>query len=71
MIDVVQGSGSDVAGIMPVMDSAFDPAFGEAWTAAQCLSTLAMPDSVLFCAQPLGYRRGRIVADRSVAWRAS
>ena len=46
----MQGSGLDVAAIMPVMVDAFDPEFGEAWTAAQCLSTLAMPGGQLLIA---------------------
>lgn len=50
MIDVAVGTGLDVAAIMPVMDNAFDPHFGEAWTAAQCLSTLAMPGGQLLIA---------------------
>jgi [ribosomal protein S18]-alanine N-acetyltransferase len=48
---IVTGTAIDVAAIMPIMDSAFDPVFGEAWTAAQCLSTLAMPNSRLLLAQ--------------------
>jgi [ribosomal protein S18]-alanine N-acetyltransferase len=67
MITVIEGSGNDVAAIMPVMDSAFDPAFGEAWTAAQCLSTLSMPGSLLFCAHSqqtmLGFALSRWVTD--------
>jgi [ribosomal protein S18]-alanine N-acetyltransferase len=51
LIEVTQGSGLDVAAIMPVMDDAFDPRFGEAWTAAQCLSTLAMPGGQLLIAK--------------------
>jgi [ribosomal protein S18]-alanine N-acetyltransferase len=51
LIEVTQGSGLDVAAIMPVMDDAFDPRFGEAWTAAQCLSTLAMPGGQLLIAR--------------------
>jgi [ribosomal protein S18]-alanine N-acetyltransferase len=51
MMMVREGSAHDVAAIMPVMDAAFDPRFGEAWTAAQCLSTLAIPGSLLLCAR--------------------
>ena len=39
---------------MPVMNDAFDPDFGEAWTAAQCLSTLAMPGGQLLIAKSGG-----------------
>ena len=44
MINIIEGDAADIASIMPIMDDAFNPAFGEAWTAAQCLSALAMPD---------------------------
>lgn len=58
MIDISVGYGPDVPAIMPVMDDAFDPAFGEAWTAAQCLSTLAIPDSQLLIARLEGQVAG-------------
>jgi [ribosomal protein S18]-alanine N-acetyltransferase len=67
MIGVTEGSAHDVAAIMPVMETAFDPSFGEAWTAAQCLSTLAMPGSLLLCARHgdaiQGFTLSRWVAD--------
>lgn len=45
------GDARDVAAIMPVMERAFDPVYGEAWTAAQCLSLLAAPATGLFLAE--------------------
>lgn len=51
MIQVVQGGAKDVASIMPIMSDAFDSRFGEAWTAAQCLSTLVLPDCRLLLAK--------------------
>lgn len=45
------GDARDVASIMPVMERAFDPVYGEAWTAAQCLSLLAVPGTALFIAE--------------------
>jgi ribosomal-protein-alanine N-acetyltransferase len=51
MIRVVDGGAIDVASIMPIMSDAFDPRFGEAWTAAQCLSTLVLPDCQLLLAK--------------------
>lgn len=54
MIEISLGCGLDVAAIMPVMNDAFDPGFGEAWTAAQCLSTLAMPGGQLLIAKSDG-----------------
>jgi [ribosomal protein S18]-alanine N-acetyltransferase len=57
VITIGEGHAGDIAAIMPVMDDAFDPAFGESWTAAQCLSALAMPDCRLLVA-----RSGNMVA---------
>lgn len=51
MIVIVEGDAHDIASIMPVMEHAFDPAYGEAWTSAQCLSALAMPDCRLLIAK--------------------
>jgi ribosomal-protein-alanine N-acetyltransferase len=51
MITVVEGSASDISAVMSVMDNAFDQRFGEAWTAAQCLSTLVLPDCRLLLAK--------------------
>ena len=51
MIRVFEGDASHIASIMPIMENAFDSAFGEAWTSAQCLSALAMPDCRLLIAR--------------------
>jgi [ribosomal protein S18]-alanine N-acetyltransferase len=51
MITIIEGDATDIASIMPVMNDAFDPVFGEAWSAAQCLSALAMPDCRLLIAK--------------------
>ena len=51
MIQIVEGGAIDVASVMPIMSDAFDPRFGEAWTAAQCLSTLVLPDCQLLLAK--------------------
>ena len=51
MIIVNEGEAAHIASIMPIMENAFDPAFGEAWTSAQCLSALAMPDCRLLIAR--------------------
>ncbi|MBL0925487.1 MAG: ribosomal protein S18-alanine N-acetyltransferase [Sphingomonadaceae bacterium] len=67
MIELVEGDASDIAAIMPVMEDAFDPAFGEAWTSAQCLSALAMPGCRLLLAkqdnQICGFSMSRWVLD--------
>jgi [ribosomal protein S18]-alanine N-acetyltransferase len=54
MIDVVEGDARDVTAIMPIMEDAFDSAFGEAWTSAQCLSALAIPGCRLLLAKQNG-----------------
>ena len=51
MITIVEGDAADIAAIMPIMNDAFDPAFGESWTTAQCLSALAIPDCRLLIAK--------------------
>ncbi len=67
MILIGEGNAYDIAAIMPVMDDAFDPAFGESWTAAQCLSALAMPDCRLLIARSdnvvVGFSISRWVLD--------
>ncbi len=51
MTTIVQGDAYDIGSIMPIMIDAFDPQFGEAWTAAQCMSLLTLPNSALFIAK--------------------
>lgn len=41
------GDYRNVESIMSVMDAAFDPEFGEAWTAAQCAGLMIMPGATL------------------------
>lgn len=53
--------------VMQVMDEAFDPAFGEAWTAAQCTGLLGLPGTWLLLArhgdQPAGFALARATLD--------
>ena len=67
MIEIVEGDATDIAAIMPIMNDAFDPAFGEAWSSAQCLSALAMPDCRLLIAKEqsgvCGFAMSRWVLD--------
>jgi len=51
MIDITEGDARDVAAIMPVMEDAFDPLFGESWNASQCLAALSMPNCRLILAR--------------------
>ncbi|MBN8841296.1 MAG: ribosomal protein S18-alanine N-acetyltransferase [Sphingomonadales bacterium] len=43
MIDLVAGSAADIAAVETVMNEAFEPRFGEAWTRSQCLGIMGMP----------------------------
>ena len=51
---------------MTVMATAFDPAFGEGWSAAQCSGVLAMPGATLIVARadsvPIGFALVRALA---------
>lgn len=51
MIQVVEGDAGDISAVMSIMQDAFDPRFGEAWTSAQCLATLVLPDCQLLLAK--------------------
>jgi [ribosomal protein S18]-alanine N-acetyltransferase len=42
-VRIIAAGPTDIASILPVMERAFDPQFGEAWTASQCLSMLSLP----------------------------
>lgn len=55
--------------VMEVMNAAFDPSYGEAWTRAQCAGILPMSGVRLTLAQdgqvPLGFSLSRRVADEA------
>jgi [ribosomal protein S18]-alanine N-acetyltransferase len=59
----------DVEEIMPIMTSAFDAHYGEAWTAAQCAGILSLPASWLLIARigatPIGFALARHVLDEA------
>lgn len=64
-LSIREGTGDDLAAIMPVMAAAFDPRFGEGWTGAQCLALLALPGARLFVARrggPVGFALARTIA---------
>lgn len=65
-----EGSAADLDAVMQVMDEAFDAAFGEAWTAAQCLGILNLPGVWLTVAsdrkgEPAGFALCRAVVDEA------
>ena len=67
MIEIAEGDARDIAAIMPVMDDAFDPLFGESWNASQCLAALSMPNCRLVFARNnsaiIGFAISRWVLD--------
>jgi ribosomal-protein-alanine N-acetyltransferase len=45
------GSADNLPEVMRVMNAAFDPRYGEAWTASQCLALMTMPGTRLLLAR--------------------
>jgi ribosomal-protein-alanine N-acetyltransferase len=64
-----QGDEGDLGPLMAVMESAFDPLFGEAWNAGQCLGILSLPDVWLTFAEQdariIGFSLSRLVMDEA------
>ncbi len=50
-VHISKGGAMDLPAIMPVMKSAFAPAFGEAWSKGQCLGLLSLPGTSLTLAR--------------------
>ena len=67
-IRLVRGRSADLASVMGIMNAAFEPCFGEAWTRSQCAGILPMTGVSLMLArdhgreQPLGFALFRTVA---------
>ncbi len=64
-VTVAPGSADDLPQVMTVMNAAFEPRFGEAWTSAQCLALLALPGSQLLVASDtalVGFALARTIA---------
>lgn len=55
---------ADISAVMRVMDAAFDPAYGEAWSTAQLLTLFALPSARVCLAwdgdEPCGFSAARI-----------
>ena len=66
-LEIAEASALDLEKVMVVMNKAFDPRHGEAWTAAQCAGILSLPGSLLLIARSgdrtLGFALARSVAD--------
>ena len=64
-ITISEGGMADLEAVMQVMGDSFDPAYGEAWTSAQCAGLMPMPDVWLSLARSdgdvIGFALGRIV----------
>jgi len=63
------GRVADLDEAMIVMNEAFDPQFGEAWTRAQCAGIMGLPGVWLTLASdeagPAGFALARVVADEA------
>ena len=64
-----RGDARDIAVLEALMEAAFEPRYGEAWTRGQCLGVLAMPGVRLTLAMvddaPAGFALVRCVADEA------
>jgi ribosomal-protein-alanine N-acetyltransferase len=69
LLTLTDGDLADLPEVMIVMETAFDPRFGEAWTFSQCAGLLPMPGVWLTLARTgdalAGFALSRIVADEA------
>ncbi|MCM8731925.1 ribosomal protein S18-alanine N-acetyltransferase [Hephaestia sp. GCM10023244] len=66
----LRGGGiDDLAIVEPIMQAAFDPRYGEAWTRSQCAGVMAMPGVALTIAEldgrPAGFAITRTIMDEA------
>ncbi len=65
-IDINEGGLADLPGVMTVMEAAFEPGFGEGWTASQCAGLLPLPGVWLTVARigdhAVGFALARAIA---------
>jgi ribosomal-protein-alanine N-acetyltransferase len=70
-IRLADGRSTDLAAVMAIMNGAFSPRFGEAWTRSQCAGILPMAGVSLVLAhdngneEPVGFSLFRTVADEA------
>lgn len=68
---VEPGDACDLDQVITVMQEAFDPAFGEAWTRSQCAGILPMSGVTLYVArspydeETIGFSLQRVIADEA------
>lgn len=69
LIELHEEDAADLGAVMTVMEDAFEPAFGEAWTRSQCQGILDLPRVWLTIARhdgaAAGFALSRIVADEA------
>lgn len=69
LVEIVHGGPADLATVNAIMGEAFDPRFGEAWSASQFLGMVALPGvwfSIAWSgAQPAGFALARTILDES------
>ncbi len=58
LVELREAGVADLAEVMTVMDDAFEPAFGEAWTRSQCQGILELPRVWLTIARTLAVALG-------------
>ncbi|MFA5969585.1 MAG: GNAT family N-acetyltransferase [Sphingomonas sp.] len=67
LVDLRRGTTADLPVVDTIMQAAFDPRYGEAWTRGQCLGIMAMPGVWLTIAsidgQAAGFSLSRCIAD--------
>lgn len=66
LTELREGGAQDLVSVNAIMQDAFDPQFGEAWTKAQCLGMLSLPGVWLVIASTQGEDAGFALA-REVA----
>jgi [ribosomal protein S18]-alanine N-acetyltransferase len=68
-LTLMTATSDNLDAMMAVMDAAFDPRFGEAWTGKQLASLMAMPGTRLCLAmqgeRPVGFYAARSIAGES------
>ncbi|USI72611.1 GNAT family N-acetyltransferase [Sphingomonas morindae] len=66
---LAEGGPGDLDAVMAVMEAAFDPQYGEAWTRSQCAGILGLPGVWLVLAHgacgPLGFALSRVIMDEA------
>lgn len=62
LTELREGGAQDVPTVAAIMQAAFDPRYGEAWTAAQCMGMLSLPGVWLVIASLDGVDSGFALA---------